>query len=848
LGQVLDHYRLTAQIGHGGMGIVYRACDERLQRDVAVKVLHSDVLEDAAARSRFSQEALLLSKLNHPNIATIFDFNSQSGVDYIVMEFVPGLSLDHLLLNGPLPHEDLLHTARQLVSGLRYAHAHRVIHRDLKPGNLRITPDNLLKILDFGLAQLVLHPEEAADAETLSRSNTLAGTLPYMAPEQLAGRIPDERCDIYAVGVVLYELATGIRPFPQQGPMLVDAILHKQPPSFQSGKTAIPPALGSVIRKCLNKDARHRYQSADELADALESAERKHFFDRPPWLKSRLVLGLLGVLVLVTGLSSYRRVIAVFNRAQSAHARRYVAVLPFRAQPGDTDDSALSAGLSSTVTNRLMQLTAAQPVQIVPAWEVETTEINSVEDARKKLGANLVIDGLLQRNGDDLQINLGLTDVNSRSQLRADSVSGHITDLSKLENGVLDAVVRMLELELHRQSAANGEQDTTSSEALGAFLRGKGYLANSSSPENVDSAIAHFVRALSIDPGYAAAHALLGTAYGDQYRRTKDVHWLSNMQEQCDESLKLRATLPDGHICLGLLEEDTGKYLEAASQYELALDEDPQRDIAYQHLASVYQRLGRQELAERTFQKAIHVQPQNYRGYVWLGSFYAQQAHYKDAALQLEEAVSLAPGVADPLLRLGGAYLMSGKYDKADSMLQRAIKLEPSYEAYSNLGEVYFFERKFPEAISAFEQSVALGPRQIQAYGNLARAYYWYPPTRPRARPALERAVVLANDDLRVNPDDADVHTLISEYYAMLGDREKALTHLRAALHQHPDDPETQYFAAKVYNLLGSREQALQWLRKSVDAGYSPAEIRNTVELDSLRSDPTFVQMTQHIH
>ena len=218
------------------------------------------------------------------------------------------------------------------------------------------------------------------------------------------------------------------------------------------------------------------------------------------------------------------------------------------------------------------------------------------------------------------------------------------------------------------------------------------------------------------------------------------------------------------------------------------------------------------------------------------------------AAAEFEKAVSLAPDVAEYRSSLGGTYLFAGVYPKAEHALQKAISLQPSYQAYSNLGQTYFLERKFEDAIAAFEQATVLGERQIQAHGNLARAYYWYPPTRSKAKAECRKAIELSDAALRVNANDADVHTLVAEYFAMLGEKDEALQHLQTALELRPGDAETEYYAAKVYNLLGNREQALNWLEKSIKSGYSAAEIKNTVELDALRKEPRFQDIVQKVH
>jgi len=267
IGRTLGHYRVLEQIGAGGMGLVFRAHDERLDRDVALKVLPPGTLSDDQARKRFRKEALTLSKLNHPNIETVFDFDTQEGVDFLVMELIPGSPLDQKLAAGALPEKEVLRLGQQLAEGLAAAHEQQVIHRDLKPGNLRLMPDGRLKILDFGLAKLIQPIAADAATESLSKTHGPVGTLPYMAPEQLRGEAADARSDLWAVGAVLYEMATGRRPFDARvSTALAGDIQHKPPPPPRQLQPGLSPRLEDILLKCLEKDPDNRYQSTRELA------------------------------------------------------------------------------------------------------------------------------------------------------------------------------------------------------------------------------------------------------------------------------------------------------------------------------------------------------------------------------------------------------------------------------------------------------------------------------------------------------------------------------------------------------------------------------------------------------
>jgi serine/threonine protein kinase/tetratricopeptide (TPR) repeat protein len=375
LNQTLSHYRIVEQIGAGGMGVVYRARDEQLERDVAIKVLPPGALADDLARKRFRKEALSLARLNHPNIATVHEFGSQGDVDFLVTEYIPGLTLDAKLARGALSTKEIIDLGLQLMHGLGAAHEQGLVHRDLKPANLRITPDGRLKILDFGLAQLTPHASEQGQTATLTKSEEVTGTLPYMAPEQLRGEVTDARSDIWSAGAVLYEMACGKRPFVQSNqPLLINAILNQSPdPPRTKDGAGIPPGLQQIIFKALDKDPGHRYQSARELAVDLERlsvgslpAVTQQSFPQsdpqpftPQTASSKLYL-FAGAIALLLALAIAGYFLVHRNQQSASIAsprnhRRSVAVLGFKNLAGKPEQAWLSTALSEMLTTELSQ-------------------------------------------------------------------------------------------------------------------------------------------------------------------------------------------------------------------------------------------------------------------------------------------------------------------------------------------------------------------------------------------------------------------------------------------------------------------------------------------------------------
>jgi len=409
--QKLSHYSVREKIGVGGMGVVYRAHDEQLDRDVALKVLPPGALSDEKARQRFRREALALARLNHPNVGAVYEFGSDAGVDFLVMELVSGVTLDTKLNGGALPEKEVLKLGAQLADGLDAAHSQGVIHRDLKPGNLRLTSDGRLKILDFGLAQWEEKEDASAVTATLTRNEgEMSGTLPYMAPEQLRGHKADARTDIYSCGAVLYEMATGKRPFPGvSGPQLVGAILEQPPSRPTAGNRNISPALESIVLKALDKDPERRYQSARELkidlerltSGAVPMAAQRH--PRWGWIASALA-ALVIALVAAFSVGGWRhkaqpQMAAPTNAVKS---RKSVAVLGFKNLSGKPEEAWISTALAEMLTT---ELGAGEQVRTVPGENVARMKMDlsladadsfaadTLERIHKNLGSDLVVLG-----------------------------------------------------------------------------------------------------------------------------------------------------------------------------------------------------------------------------------------------------------------------------------------------------------------------------------------------------------------------------------------------------------------------------------------------------------------------
>jgi tetratricopeptide (TPR) repeat protein len=584
-GRRIAHYRVVEKLGSGGMGVVYRAHDERLDRDVALKVLPPGLLMDEAARKRFRNEALALAKLNHPCIGTVHDFSSEEGLDFLVMELVQGVPLSQKLRDGPLDEAQTRRLGAQLAEGLAAAHAHGVIHRDLKPDNLHITPDGRLKILDFGLAKLFRTGTEIDQTQSMDDTRSVAGTLPYMSPEQLRADAVDSRADIYGAGAVLYEMATAHRAFPEDQPTrLIEAILHSSPKSLSSRGSSASAGLESIIFKALEKEPTRRYQSALDLLAALESGSvaigPPHRAKWPRTASIVIVVTLIAGAAIGLNLWKLRDRLAgaihpgkagVQPRVSAIPVRRSVAVLGFKNTSGRADAAWLSTGLSEMLTT---ELGTGEKIRTVAEENVARAKLDlSLSDAdslardtltrvRNNLGADYVVLGsfvdLGKEAGGQVRVDMRLQDA------RTGETIGIVSETGK-ESELFDLVTRAgsdLRSKLGIGNISEAEAGSvraaipTNPEASRKYVEGLEKLR----VFDAQAARDLLEKAIEADPNYALAHSALSSAWSA-------LGYDAKAADEAKKAFDLSGSLPrEEHLAI------EGRYYEATRNWPKAIE------------------------------------------------------------------------------------------------------------------------------------------------------------------------------------------------------------------------------------------------------------------------------------
>jgi tetratricopeptide (TPR) repeat protein/predicted Ser/Thr protein kinase len=859
IGSTISHYRILEKLGGGGMGVVYKAEDTRLHRAVALKFLPAEMLHDSASLERFRREAQAASALNHPNICTIHDIGEQDGQHFIAMEFLDGQTLKHRISGKPLPFDEMLELAIQIADAFRAAHAQGIIHRDIKPANIFVTKLGNAKVLDFGLAKFAPVAEGGVSAMPTATSDFLLtspgstiGTIAYMSPEQARGEELDARTDLFSLGTVLYEMATGRMAFPGNSAAIIyEAILNRSSIAASQINQALPPKLDEIIGKALEKDRKLRYQSAAEIRTDLQrlkrdresgviTAQTARSTERRLGRRAAGLIALAAVL-LILWLAAFAAWHWMPFRQGSIRAlseQKNLVVLPFRAIAAEAQDQAYCAGLTETVTTKLAGLPS---LEVPSTSELREHKVDSIERARTELGANLVLEASWQHVGDNVRINLSLIDTRTAKQLRTDTITGGAKDLFALQDRVVSSAVDMLNVRLQPQQAheltAHG---TTVLNAYDFYVQGLGYLQRSDQPQNADNAIALFQRALKEDPSYALAQAGLGRSYLLKYDNTKQKQWIESARVACERAASLDAKLAAGHICLGSLYNLTGEYEKAVLEFRTALEREPTSDDAYTGLAWGYEQSGQFQAAEQTYERALKLRPSYWSNYNKLGQFYGRRGSYQKAVPMFQRVIELTPDNRWGYTNLGVAYYNLDRLDDAGAMWRRTLDIRPDATAYSNLGTVSFFTGHYAESVGPFEKATELEPQNYVWWGNLADAYRWTPGKQDLTMATYARAIGLAERALEVNPRDTDALGSLAIYEAKSGRLQKAHMLIGQALAIASKDVYVLSEAVEVYTLAGEQQKALDCLKNAVQGGYPRFEMEANPELASLRNDPRY--------
>jgi eukaryotic-like serine/threonine-protein kinase len=826
-GTRLGRYEIRSLLGKGGMGEVYLAYDRTLRRKVALKVLRADLTAKKDRLKRFEREAFAASRLNHPNILTIYEFGSEDNYHFIVTEFVEGESLGQHLRRASFKLHEILEIGIQIASALAAAHAAGIMHRDIKPDNIMLRRDQLIKVLDFGLAKL--SEQESDDVDTQGVTKVWHSTMPglvmgtphYMSPEQARGLPLDTRTDIWSLGVVLYMLVSSHLPF--TGKTLTDvlaAILQTDPPVLAGYESEVPAELKRIIMKALRKEQEERYQlvkdiemdlkslkqrmefeaefertgkteKSGEAKQAVKSPERKAYdttqitvtpTDSAATSSAEYVVGeikrhkrgalvMLAMLVAVTAMVAY----FVYSRYASGSDRGAItslAVLPFVNMSNDAEKEYLSDGISESLISRLSQLPGIKVIANTSSIRYKGMDADPQKVARA-LNVAGIMTGRVSQRGDNLTISVELIDGRDSTQVWGEQYSRKATDLLAVQAEISRVIAEKLRLRMtagEQQQVARSE--TVNPEAYelllkGRFYRGKGGV------EDRKKAAEYFARAIAIDPAYALAYAELSDIYrslaGSSILDPKE--YTLKVAETAAKAIELDESLADAHYALANVKKDIWEWLAAEAEYRQAIELNPNLALAHRWYAAYLSLLTRHEQAISEIKRARELDP-------------------------------LSPGVN---ATVGYIYFSARQYDQAIESLKKSLEMDQNYPyPHLFLGFTYAARGMYREAIAAYEEAVRLGLDSPSTQIHLGAAYA-RAGERERAQAILKR--------LQMNREYVSPGQL-ALLYGNLGEREQAFASLEKAYEEH--DLQLQYL------------------------GVSPA-------YDPLRSDPRFLNLMRRV-
>ena len=790
IGTTVSHYTILEKLGAGGMGVVYKAEDTRLGRSVALKFLPDELSQDPQAVERFEREARAVSALNHPHICSVHDVGEHGGRRFIVMEFLEGTPLDGLLAAGALPTDQVVELGIQLADALEAAHDKGLIHRDIKPANIILTRRGQAKLLDFGLAKSMTNPgdEVAAVAQTqadLTKFGVVLGTVAYMSPEQVRGETLDARTDLFSLGAVLYEMATGRRAFPgNTSGTISEAILNRTPLPAGRVNPGVPSSLEGVINKSLEKERKLRYQNASDVRADLQRLKRDTDSDRvgassgapaareaKPWWRRRatVIAGALAVAAVVLVGTRFVRF------PTSADAIDSVAVLPFINDTGDSNIEYLSDGITESVIDNLSQLRSLRVTARSTVFRYKGTT-GDPQKVGQDLRVRAVLSGRLLKQGDVFIVRAELMDVVDGSQLWGNHYNRKAADLFALQEDVSRDISEKLRLRLTTEERQRlTKRYTENAEAYQLYLKGR-YHWNKLSPDGLLKAVEYMQQALDKDPSYALAYAGMADAYNiiSFFNVMPSREAMPKAKVAASKALEIDAGLAEAHLSL----------LWASFTYD------------------------------------------------W---------DWPAATRHLEQAMALNPAAVNEVAAYPFYLTVAGRSDEAVSVARRASELDPVSAGRSHtLAVQLYLARHFDEAIAECRRTVELDPNFSVAYEVLGGAF--------AAKGMYTEALPFAEKAVALNPYNAMSRAYLGYVYGSMGNRTQALRivdELAGASKQRyvPALP-----FAVVYVGLGQKDQAFASLEKAYEERFNRlAYLRREPIWDRLRSDPRFDDLLRRI-
>lgn len=869
----MAHFKIIDILGKGGMGAVYKAKDLTLERFVAIKMIRINHSE----QSLILAEARTISKLNHPNIVTVYDIARDNEANFIVMEWVDGLSLNNVIPSNGLSVNKALVYAKQIVAAIACAHQQQVIHRDIKPQNIMVDSNGRIKILDFGIAALV-EPEalstdkKMANEQITSVDNqssthyqlhsSAVGSPQYMSPEQIRGQAGDTRSDLFSLGIVLYEMLTGVKPFlglnfkqisqaitrGEYTPLTEFKRDNKEKHKNESNNE-LPTELIAIVEKLLQVEPSVRYQTAEELAQDVNVIDEKINHKKNWWQQQHWLTKTLLVIPLITIFSWSLRSILFPPSTQELIARQLVeskkiAFLPFDNISGDPVLQIFSDGIATMLSSDLAEVGYQQgdgTTWVLPSSEIRHLENPSVEGIYNKYGVDSIVTGSIQHMGSTRNLHLSLVNGADGRQLKSVQLTLDANNLFEAQTNIRQQVIALLGWQIPSELTQKFTQKKPVLDgAYKHYLAGLGYSYRYDVGENIDRAIEAFTSAIAMDTSYADAYVGLAEAQLQKFLEVQDVTLLNVMVETIEKLIKIDSDHQLISYLEGKLKYHQGSYIKAIQLLHKSIEEKAKFLKAYTSLANSYQALGDEDKAEEILLTAYEIMPNNNKVLISLGNFYFANGSYH-RAIEVFELLSVqAPNNYIAYLNMSACYYLIGDINQSILAAEKSLKIQPNnYIAYSNLGTSYFGLKDYEQSVIAFESMLALNDSDYLNWGNLADAYRFA--ESDKYIKTFEKAILLAEQALQLNPNNKTVIASLAYFYANLSNVEKTIHYANKVTKE--DVGEDSFFIAAAYARLNMEEAAIKYVEFAINNNYSIAEISSSPLLSNLKNNLSYQEL-----
>ncbi|RKZ19125.1 hypothetical protein DRQ50_02730 [bacterium] len=834
------------------MGRVYKAEDKVLGRTVALKFLAPELAANPSSVERFLREARMLADLDHANICTIHEIaQDDDGAWFIAMTYYEGMTLKHKLADGPLDGLRALDYARQTAIGLAYAHEHGIIHRDIKPANLIVTPNEEIKILDFGVARLV-------DGTQFTAAGALVGTYGYLAPEQTRGEQVTAASDIWSLGVVLFEMTTGGLPFTGDGHAAqLYAIAHDEPVTLPVTDSPRSQARAAIVEKCLAKDPQDRFESAGELAVAIGEvlaavpSGTSGTFAMPTWTPAtasrqprRALYSALGAAVMLLAVFLWPHGLERLGLAGTRVDRTGVAVLPFEfLGGGDPATDALGRGLAWNLNDQLDDLDHyTDAFWMVPASDLKTNKVQDRTMARDRLGAWRVVTGTGRYSGSNIVLKLSVFDTHTGKRQEIE-FQDPAANLSTWQEDVVTWVVQALDPDfpVAGGSATGLRAGTKVPSAFMDYCRGMGYLNSPTDDDfqrSVDRALVALSAAVAADSSFAPARAELGYAQW-RHHAAGDTATASLGRSNLMAALQMDSTLVRGYLLVGRVLDAEGDTEGELAAYRSGLRLDPVRADLLKAEGDALYATGDKQAAYSAFERYIAVRPGYAPGHEYLARCQAYSGDLDLAEKTLEDLLEFAPRNHVGIYFMGSVINFARRDPAAENLFLESLAIHPTSVCYANLGSFYYYAQRYEDALLSYRSAASLNP-QHDLWRNIAEAYRWSGGYADSVRVVYKRAINVAERKLDDDPSNPGLLAELASYNSVLGNKERALELLDTLSGLRVVSGETAMTVATAYEDLGYRDAAFAHLDTALALGVPHTMVENYPGFRNLRSDARY--------